>query len=115
MWRCFEPYGCFYIGKPWSGENRPVSTFPARPDNINPRYMLYVRNAEQPHELKIDQFQTIREAPLKNNLYFIIHGFLDNGDKTWVLVNILQYNEIFKRIKLFRRFEEYLIINEINY
>ncbi|XP_012233169.2 pancreatic lipase-related protein 2-like [Linepithema humile] len=85
MWRCFEPYGCFYIGKPWSGENRPVSTFPARPDSINPRYMLYTRNTEQPHELKIDQFQTIREAPLKNNLYFVIHGFLDNGDKTWVL------------------------------
>ncbi|XP_070153507.1 pancreatic lipase-related protein 2 isoform X2 [Polyergus mexicanus] len=88
MWRCFEPYGCFYIGAPWSGENRPVSTFPARPDSINPRYTLYTRKqADQTYELKIDDFETIRETPLnkKNNFYFIIHGFLDNGDKTWVL------------------------------
>lgn len=88
MWRCYEPYGCFYIGAPWSGENRPVSTFPARPDSINPRYFLYTRDhPSQPHELKIDQFETIEDAPLQrnSNLYFIIHGFLDNGDKTWVL------------------------------
>ncbi|XP_011688302.1 PREDICTED: pancreatic lipase-related protein 2-like [Wasmannia auropunctata] len=88
MWRCYDPYGCFYIGPPWSGENRPVSTFPVRPDNINPRYILYTREqVEKPYELKIDDFETIQKSPLnkKNNLYFIIHGFLDNGDKTWVL------------------------------
>ncbi|XP_076221091.1 pancreatic triacylglycerol lipase isoform X2 [Nomia melanderi] len=88
MWRCFEPYGCFYIGPPWSGENRPVSTFPARPDSINPRYLLYTReNQGQPNELKIDKRETIRKAAIrkKNNLYLIIHGFLDNGDKSWVL------------------------------
>lgn len=99
MWRCFEPYGCFYIGAPWSGENRPVSTFPARPDSINPRYTLYTRKqADQIYELKIDDFETIRETPLnkKNNFYFIIHGFLDNGDKTWVLVSkILKENSNF--------------------
>ncbi|KAK9303172.1 hypothetical protein QLX08_004964 [Tetragonisca angustula] len=88
MWRCYEPYGCFYIGSPWSGENRPVSTFPARPDSINPRFSLYSRDTvDQPHELKIDKFATIRGSPLKKdgNFYLIIHGFLDNGDKTWVM------------------------------
>lgn len=87
MWRCFEPYGCFYIGAPWSGENRPVSTFPARPDSINPRYVLYTRDHTEPQELKIDKFETIQQSPFrkKGNLYLIIHGFLDNGDKTWVL------------------------------
>jgi pancreatic triacylglycerol lipase len=68
-----------------------VSTFPARPDSINPRYVLYTREyADQFHEMKIDQFDTIEKAPLKkkSNLYFIIHGFLDNGDKTWVLVGV---------------------------
>ncbi|KAG7212402.1 hypothetical protein KM043_012720 [Ampulex compressa] len=88
MWRCFEPYGCFYIGAPWSGENRPVSTFPARPDSINPRYVLYTRDfLDRPLELKIDKFDTIRAAPLrkKGHFYIIIHGFLDNGDKTWVM------------------------------
>ncbi|XP_053979275.1 pancreatic triacylglycerol lipase-like isoform X1 [Hylaeus volcanicus] len=87
MWRCFEPYGCFYIGPPWSGGSRPVSSFPARPDSINPRYQLYTRtNPEQPHEIKIDKFETIRGVPFrkKNNLYMIVHGFLDNGDTTWV-------------------------------
>ncbi|KAG5335487.1 LIPR2 protein, partial [Acromyrmex charruanus] len=88
MWRCYEPFGCFYIGPPWSGEDRPVSTFPARPDSINPHYILYTREQTgKPYELKIDGNSTIRKSPLnkKNNLYFIIHGFLDNGDKTWVL------------------------------
>ncbi|CAK9806436.1 Pancreatic lipase-related protein 2 [Anthophora plagiata] len=89
MWRCFEPYGCFYIGSPWSGENRPVSTFPARPDSINPRYIFYNHDvpSRKPPELKIDKLETIREAPLKkkNHLYLIIHGFLDNGGNSWVL------------------------------
>ncbi|XP_066603487.1 inactive pancreatic lipase-related protein 1-like [Prorops nasuta] len=88
MWRCYEPYGCFYIGAPWSGENRPVSEFPGRPETINPRYTLHSRhNQENPHYLKIDHPDTIRNAPFVEdaNLYFIIHGFLDNGDKTWVL------------------------------
>lgn len=93
MWRCYQPYGCFYIGAPWSGENRPVSTFPARPDSINPRYILYTRsNRENPHELIVDQNDTYKSAPfIKNaNVQFIIHGFLDNGDKTWVLVGFYQ-------------------------
>ncbi|KAG5327462.1 LIPR2 protein, partial [Pseudoatta argentina] len=88
MWRCYEPFGCFYIGPPWSGEDRPVSTFPARPDSINPHYILYTREQTgKLYELKIDGNSTIRKSPLnkKNNLYFIIHGFLDNGNKTWVL------------------------------
>lgn len=91
MWRCYEPYGCFYIGSPWSGEHRPVSTFPDRPDSINPRYLLYIREImEQPQELKIDKEETIHDSALKkqNNLYLIVHGFLDNGDKTWVMVRI---------------------------
>ncbi|XP_043279653.1 pancreatic triacylglycerol lipase-like [Venturia canescens] len=88
MWRCYRPYGCFYIGAPWSGENRPVSTFPGRPDAVDPHYMLYTRShSEEPHELLIDEFDSIRKSPLKNttNLYFIVHGYLDNGDKTWIL------------------------------
>ncbi|KAK0085747.1 hypothetical protein PV325_004484 [Microctonus aethiopoides] len=88
MWRCYQPYGCFYIGVPWSGENRPVSTFPARPDNVDPHFMLYTREyANNSHEFFIDRPGSIRQSPLKNNtaLYFIIHGYLDNGDKTWIL------------------------------
>ncbi|XP_043250444.1 pancreatic triacylglycerol lipase-like [Colletes gigas] len=88
MWRCFQPYGCFYLGTPWSGDNRPVSMFPDRPDSINPRYLVYTRdNPGQPYELKIDKFETIKELPLRkrSNLYIVVHGFLDNGDKTWVL------------------------------
>lgn len=90
MWRCFEPYGCFYIGSPWSGESRPVSTFPARPDSINPGYMLYARDTVgQPQELKIDKYDTIREASFnkKGNFHLIIHGYLENGDTTWIMVN----------------------------
>lgn len=93
MWRCYVPYGCFYIGSPWSGDKRPVSTFPVRPDVINPRYFLYTRDqSDQYHKLKIDQLKTIMESPLKRdkNLYFIIHGFLENGDRTsWIMVSPL--------------------------
>lgn len=90
MWRCYQPYGCFYIGSPWSGENRPVSTFPGRPDNVDPHFMLYTRqNSDNPHEIFIDNFESIKTSPLNNkkNLYFIVHGYLDNGDKTWVIVS----------------------------
>lgn len=87
MWRCYRPYGCFYIGAPWSGENRPVSTFPGRPDSVDPHYLLYTRGSPLPHELLIDDFDSIRTSPLNNTLttYFIIHGYLDNGDKSWIL------------------------------
>ncbi|XP_032683043.1 pancreatic lipase-related protein 2-like isoform X2 [Odontomachus brunneus] len=88
MWRCYLPYGCFYIGSPWSGDKRPVSTFPTHPDDINPRYLLYTREQGEYHNLVIDDLETIEESPLKKNknLYFIIHGFLENGDKTsWIL------------------------------
>ncbi|XP_011495868.1 PREDICTED: pancreatic triacylglycerol lipase-like isoform X2 [Ceratosolen solmsi marchali] len=88
MWRCYQPFGCFYIGSPWSGGSRPVSTFPVRPDSINPHFMLYTRQRiDDPHQLIIDDLSTIRNSPLRKreNLYFIIHGYLDNGNKTWVL------------------------------
>ncbi|XP_058801466.1 pancreatic lipase-related protein 2-like [Phymastichus coffea] len=87
MWRCYPPFGCFYIGAPWSGGSRPVSTFPVRPETISPLFMLYTRHLDQPRELSIDNFRSIRDSPLKRNanLYFIIHGYLDNGNKTWVL------------------------------
>ncbi|XP_046476732.1 inactive pancreatic lipase-related protein 1 isoform X1 [Neodiprion pinetum] len=88
MWRCYQPFGCFYIGEPWYGENRPVVDFPMRPDKIGPRYLLYTRNTlNNPDELKIDQDTTIRNAHIRpdGNVYFIIHGYLENGDKTWVL------------------------------
>ncbi|XP_057318077.1 pancreatic lipase-related protein 2-like [Microplitis mediator] len=88
MWRCYQPYGCFYIGAPWSGENRPVSTFPGRPESVDPHYMLYTREqSNDPYELMIDRLDIIRQSPLKNHttLYFIVHGYLDNGDKTWIL------------------------------
>lgn len=96
MWRCFEPYGCFYIGSPWSGDNRPVSTFPARPDSINPRYLFYTRdNPGQLHELKIDKPETIRQAAIRRNenFYLIVHGFLDNGDKSWRTMKELHLRE----------------------
>ncbi|XP_011306825.1 pancreatic triacylglycerol lipase [Fopius arisanus] len=87
MWRCYRPYGCFYIGPPWSGENRPVFSFPGRPDSVDPHYLLYNRRSPSPHELLIDDFDSIRTSPLNNTLktYFIIHGYLDNGDKSWIL------------------------------
>lgn len=88
MWRCYQPFGCFYIGAPWYGENRPVVLFPTRPDKISPRYLLYTRSTlNNPDELKIDEEETIRNSRLRRNaaVYFIIHGYLENGDKTWVL------------------------------
>ncbi|XP_014218707.1 pancreatic lipase-related protein 2-like isoform X2 [Copidosoma floridanum] len=88
MWRCYQPFGCFYIGSPWSGGNRPVSTFPIKPESINPLFLLYTRkNIGDPHGLLIDRPETIKRSPLRknSNLYFIIHGYLDNGNKTWVL------------------------------
>lgn len=90
MWRCYRPFGCFFIGAPWSSEHRPVSTFPGRPDSVDCHYMLYTRSySDEPYELFIDDFDSIKKSPLRNNknVYLIIHGYLDNGDKTWILVS----------------------------
>ncbi|XP_015586710.1 pancreatic lipase-related protein 2 [Cephus cinctus] len=87
IWRCYQPYGCFFIGPPWSEENRPV-LFPDRPDSIHPRYVLYTRNHTESSDIvEIDQFDIIHQSNFRKHktLYFIIHGYLDNGDKTWVL------------------------------
>ncbi|XP_012258087.2 pancreatic triacylglycerol lipase-like [Athalia rosae] len=87
MWRCYQPFGCFYKGEPWQGENRPVVLFPMRPDKISPRYQLYTRSTTQdPEDLRIDDVDTIRDAHFRPDatIYFIIHGYLENGDKTWV-------------------------------
>ena len=105
MWRCYEPFGCFYIGAPWSGGSRPVSTFPVRPDTINPLFMLYTRQSmDKPHELVIDRYSSIRESPLRSrgNLYFIIHGYLDNGNKTWVMVSNDSNKVYYKFSKIYK-------------
>lgn len=61
-----------------------------RPDQISPTFLLYTRSTvENPEELKIDEENTIRNAHVRPNgtAFFIIHGYLENGDKTWVGVS----------------------------
>lgn len=101
MWRCYRPFGCFYSGVPWYGENRPVVLFPLSPDKINPRYLLYTRNNPNvPDELKIDDERTLRNSHLHSNGsgYFLIHGYLENGDKTWVLVRQATFQPLLENI-----------------
>ena len=89
MWKCYPPFGCFYVGSPWSGVERPVAKFPGDPESIKPKFLLYTRShIGDPFELIIDKADTIKNSTLKKfeNVYFIIHGYLDNGNKTWVLV-----------------------------
>ena len=102
LWQCYYPFGCFYNGAPWSADNRPGSRFPEQPDILATHFMLYTRgHSEKPHELFIDNFDSIRKSSLKNtnNLYFIIHGSLDNGNQSWILVS-LQQKLYFTKLKI---------------
>ena len=91
MWKCYYPFGCFYKDGPWLGGDRLVSRLPQQPDDLSSHYMLYTRShLSEPHELFIDNFDSIKKSPLKNtnSLYFIIHGYWDNGNNSWILVSL---------------------------
>ncbi|XP_033617289.1 pancreatic lipase-related protein 2 [Fukomys damarensis] len=85
---CYTHLGCFSNEKPWAGTLlRPVKIFPESPESINTRFLLYTNenqnnyqliNATDPATIKASNFNLDRRTR------FIIHGFLENGEKSWM-------------------------------
>lgn len=87
---CYGMYGCFSKENPWTNNRtRPVAEFPAHPSAINPTFCL--RTRYNPKECQILDY-TNRSSIFRSyytplhKTYFVVHGFLDNGEKSWILV-----------------------------
>uniref|UniRef100_A0A8C4FDW6 Triacylglycerol lipase n=1 Tax=Catagonus wagneri TaxID=51154 RepID=A0A8C4FDW6_9CETA len=90
---CYDSLGCFSDAEPWAGTIiRPLKILPWSPEKIDTRFLLYT-NANpnnfqillpsDPSTVEASNFQTDKKTR------FIIHGFIDKGDESW-LVNMCQ-------------------------
>lgn len=86
--RCFGIYGCFPITGPFGGDTRPISNYPETPMKINTRYAVYTKhNRHLPKYLSLNESAETKFSGInpKGNIYVIAHGYLDSGDRPWVL------------------------------
>ncbi|XP_040217465.1 pancreatic lipase-related protein 2-like isoform X2 [Rana temporaria] len=86
---CYDRLGCFSNDSPWAWTlQRPIPRLPWSPEKINTRFLLYTRdNLNTYQEISAVQNKTIKESNFKTfrNTQIIIHGFLDNGEKSWMI------------------------------
>ncbi|XP_073451926.1 pancreatic lipase-related protein 2-like [Aquarana catesbeiana] len=86
---CYDRLGCFSDKYPWSWTlQRLIPRLPWSPEKINTRFLLYTRdNLNSYQEISAIQYKTIEESNFKTfrKTRFIIHGFLDNGEKSWMI------------------------------
>ncbi|XP_069835810.1 pancreatic lipase-related protein 2-like [Dendropsophus ebraccatus] len=86
---CYDRLGCFTNKVPWAGTlQRPVSRLPWAPEKMNIRFLLYTRdNLNSYQQLSAINNTTISKSNFQPNrkTHIIIHGFLDNGQKSWMV------------------------------
>lgn len=86
--RCYGIYGCFPITAPWATEQRPINHFPESPMKINTRFAVYTKhNRHLPKFLSLNDTDETKYSGIhpKGNIYMIAHGYLDSGDRPWVI------------------------------
>lgn len=85
---CYGIFGCFSHAYPWTTDTRQIPYFPQSPSKINVKFAVYTQrkrynplflDLNQPHETK--RFGINPNGPM----YFIAHGFMDSGEKEWIL------------------------------
>ncbi|XP_077309889.1 pancreatic lipase-related protein 2-like [Lithobates pipiens] len=85
---CYDRLGCFSNEYPLSWTlQRPIPHLPWSPERINTRFLLYTRDSLSTYqEISAIQYKTIEESNFNTlqKTQFIIHGFLDNGEKSWM-------------------------------
>ncbi|XP_059517525.1 pancreatic lipase-related protein 2-like isoform X1 [Myotis daubentonii] len=85
---CYQPFGCFPDGKPWTGiSERPLKLFPWSPKLINTRFLLYTN--ENPNSYQLISSMDLATVNASNfhldrKTRFIIHGFISKGEETWL-------------------------------
>ncbi|CAG0885640.1 unnamed protein product [Cyprideis torosa] len=86
--RCYDPIGCLEINSGWYHFlYRPVNVFPLERDMLGTRFLLWTRkNFRRFHELRSEDLDTFLNASFDGTkpIKFIIHGFIDTGETTWV-------------------------------
>ncbi|XP_037599901.1 pancreatic lipase-related protein 2 isoform X2 [Cebus imitator] len=85
---CYGQLGCFSDEKPWAGIfQRPIKLFPWSPKDIDTRFLLYTNEnpdnfqlitGMEPDTIEASNFQLDRKTR------FIIHGFIDKGEESWL-------------------------------
>ena len=91
---CYEGYGCFTTKPPFYDIiSRPLTVLPENPKKIATKFTLFNRKAPK-NGVEITWFnESLYYIPLENTR-FIIHGFLQNGNKVWISTmkeNLLKY------------------------
>ncbi|XP_039275261.1 pancreatic lipase-related protein 2-like [Nilaparvata lugens] len=92
--KCYDNLGCYSINPPWTDVSRPVSKYPEPPEKVSPKYCLYTRhNRHVCQQLVYTNPRTIYRSYLMptHKVYFIAHGFLENGEKDWIKVGYKNY------------------------
>ncbi|XP_018321173.1 pancreatic triacylglycerol lipase-like [Agrilus planipennis] len=82
---CIGSYGCFNLSAPWTSIHRPVSLFP---ENFEPNYFIYDRqHVDKPRLLDLEDYMFVKNLKINpdNPLYTISHGYLESGDKPWII------------------------------
>ncbi|XP_071033541.1 pancreatic triacylglycerol lipase [Parasteatoda tepidariorum] len=85
--RCYGRWGCFSIGEPFLSIYRPVNLFPLHPDVLDVKFFLKTRNNpdlfERLRPESNDSF-TQRYFDPKQQVKFIIHGYLEHAHQKWI-------------------------------
>ncbi|XP_068114642.1 pancreatic lipase-related protein 2-like isoform X2 [Hyperolius riggenbachi] len=86
---CFDELGCFSNCPPYGFTlERPISPFPLPPEEIKTRFLLFTR--ENPEHFQVVRASNVSTVDATNfnssrKTIFIIHGFLEMGDKKWLV------------------------------
>ncbi|CAK8671268.1 pancreatic triacylglycerol lipase-like [Clavelina lepadiformis] len=83
---CYGELGCFTDAPPWGDtEERPVGYVPQDPSKTNVKFMLDTR-AQKDVKVSNDDMTALLQTSFdfSKNTKFIIHGYVDNGDVSWM-------------------------------
>ena len=78
---CYGDLGCFRNDAPFFSLQRPISLLPQSPSLINPKILLYTREASNAGQrIRAGDVAALRSSTFSSErpTKFIVHGFLDN-------------------------------------
>ena len=90
---CYDDLGCFSNDAPFFSLYRPTSFLPQSPAQINPKILLYTREASNAGQrIRAGEVATLRSSTFSSErpTKFIVHGFIDNT----YLGNWMQVGEV---------------------
>lgn len=94
--RCYEPYGCFRISEPFRSIYRPINLIPEPPTAIKVSFHLRTRaNPSVAERLVYSESSAFLKSQYfhpDHQLKIIVHGYLENGDESWIKVSALKAN-----------------------